>query len=174
MAKLDHPVSTTSHCPIAIPALGETTQAIDRVYGAYCDRFLIDAPEEQFELDVMALSHIDLRRLAIIGSGVAESMALQVRDEPPSPAFPHLRSFNYAPDNPMANHLVAGNAAMALIDHNDPMEKLSKIQARVVNNFHKANRMLKEMRHSPIDGLNRHLDPNLSIECWANPAPERS
>jgi hypothetical protein len=116
------------------------------------------------------MSHVAIRRLAFCEAGVMETAARQVRAIPPDPRVPGLRAFDYTPENPEANKLVAGNAIIAIIkDGGDALEKLSRIQARVIVNFTKAHRTLKEMRLSPIDG-NRREGPGRSLVEWHDPA----
>jgi hypothetical protein len=158
--------------PISVPDYGETAAAVDAIYGSYIRRFDPDKPEEQFEVDVMAMSHVAIRRLAFCEAGVMETAARQVRAIPPDPRIPGLRAFDYTPENPEANKLVAGNAIIAIIkDCGGALEKLSRIQARVVVNFNKAHRALKEMRISPIDG-NRREGPDRSLVEWHDPKSE--
>jgi hypothetical protein len=113
-----------------------------------------------------------LNTIAFCEAGVMETAARQVRAIPPDPRIPGLRAFDYTPENPEANKLVVGNAIIAIIkDGGDSLEKLSRIQARVVVNFNKAHRALKEMRISPIDG-NRREGPDHSLVEWHDPKSE--
>jgi hypothetical protein len=113
-----------------------------------------------------------LNTIAFCEAGVMETAARQVRAIPPDPRIPGLRAFDYTPENPEANKLVAGNAIIAIIkDGGDSLEKLSRIQARVVVNFNKAHRALKEMRLSPIDGHNREGADRSLVE-WHDPKSE--
>jgi hypothetical protein len=115
VATLHKPELQTPLCPISVPEFGESAAAVDAIYGSYIRRFDPDKHEEQFEVDVMAMSHVAIRRLAFCEAGVMETAARQVRAIPPDPRVPGLRAFDYTPENPEANKLVAGNAIIAIV-----------------------------------------------------------
>jgi hypothetical protein len=76
VATLQRPEPQKPLCPISVPSYGETAAAVDAIYGAYIRRFDPARPEEQFQVDVMFLSHLAIGRLASREPGLFEATAL--------------------------------------------------------------------------------------------------
>jgi hypothetical protein len=92
-ASLHTPELRTPRCPISVPDYGETAAAVDSIYGSYIRRFDPDKPEEQFEVDVMAMSHVAIRRLAFCEAGVMETAAKDPAARSSSGTIPNPKGF---------------------------------------------------------------------------------
>ena len=127
--------------------LGESAEEILAFKDTYITRVKPRNPEELFLAEMMFKQHLNLRRLMRYEAGVTETLAKDCYERAvKSDVFYDDSAFDYRECNPTADSMLEGNVFMASVANGDPLEKIQRMEARILKTYQSAQDQLALMR----------------------------